>query len=86
MDEPLFAVTSHAVDDSALVVVHLREAAAGRHEELGRQLRNIVDEVPEASVVIVHGTASIAAHEPSVAALAAVERHGRARGVVVRSA
>ncbi len=86
MDEPLVSVTSHPIDGSTLVVVHVRDTAVGRHEELGRQLREIVDEVPEASVVIVHGTEAIAAHEPALATLAAVEDHGRARGVVVRGA
>jgi hypothetical protein len=86
VDEPLLGVTAHPIDGSTLVVVQVRDAAIGRHEELGRQLRKIVDEVPEASVVIVHGTAAATAHEPAVATLAAVGDHGRARGVVVRGA
>ncbi|MFN8025156.1 MAG: hypothetical protein U0W40_02020 [Acidimicrobiia bacterium] len=84
MEEALVSVTAHDVDDAALIVVHVHHSTAPeQHEALGLQLRAVVDDAPEASVVIVHGNGAEAHHEPTQAVLDDVARHGQARGVVV---
>jgi hypothetical protein len=86
MEDALVAVTAHQVEDASLIVVHVRATTEPEHcSALGRQLRAVVDEAPEASVVIVHGNGTEHRHEPTQAMLEAVTRHGQHRGVVVRT-
>ena len=86
MEDALVAVTAHAIEDASLIVVHVRRTTEPGHcSALGDQLRGIVDDAPEASVVIVHGNGTEQHHEPTQAMFEAVTRHGRTRGVVVRA-
>jgi len=86
MEEALVAVTAHQVEDTSLIVVHVRDTTEPEHcSALGEQLRALVDDAPEASVVIVHGNGTEQRHEPTRAMLEEVTRHGQSRGVVVRT-
>jgi hypothetical protein len=87
MEEPLLAVTVHEVENASLIVVHVRRTTTPDHcDALGHQLRALVDEVPEASVVILHANGAEVGHEPTQAMFADVARHGLARGVFVLGA
>lgn len=84
MEEALVAVTCHEIEDASLIVVHVRQSTTPAHcDALGDQLRAVVDDAPEASVVIVHGNGAEVGHEPTRAVLDDLIRHGQRRGVVV---